>query len=94
MFTFPAMTSGCLAACSPCARAQAAVLEAQVAEYDVLKDEHGNIAVDSTGAPLYGDVLLPDVSEFKAVSCCDEAAPAAIGNGIALRHVRTCRGAV
>jgi hypothetical protein len=70
------------------------VLEAQVAEYDVLKDEDGNIAVDSTGAPLYGDVLLPDVSEFKAVSCCDEAAPAAIGNGIALRHVRTCRGAV
>lgn len=69
------------------------VIEARVAEYDVLKDEHGGTAVDNTGALIYSDALL-DASEFKAVSCCDEAAPAAIGTGIALRHVRTCRGAV
>ena len=75
-------------------RTRGGVTEVRVDEYAQLRDAAGELSFDDAGAALFGDTLLDEAetSVWRPLKCCDAAAPVDLGDGIALRHVRTSRG--
>ena len=76
-------------------RTRGGVTEVRVDEYAQLRNDAGELSYDDAGVALFSDDLIGDKVEtdaWRPLSCCGEAAPADLGDGVALRHVRTSRG--
>ena len=76
-------------------RVRGGVTEVQVDEYEELRDADGELVRDDAGAPLFGNELQGDTVETKIwrpLKLGEEHAPVELGNGVALRHMRTSRG--